>query len=298
MARGQRPRLGRDLPARLREPRRQDPRGPDRVDERRAGRRRRHRAVARAHAQAEGRGIRDPLSPRGAASGVRASTSVGLGREQPGEPGPPPPAEACAARSHDVRRRACGARRGARASIQRPGPRYALPRSRGSVEPRSPPCSGPTSGATSSRSTAARVRSAAAMSRTSTTCRRRPRTPAPSHSTTRQSRTSCSCEPRARSCRRTCSPIRPIRRIPIGSVGGGRVPRELSGIDRKWRLHDLRHWTATTAITSGHDVRTVAGRLGHANPAMTLRVYAYAVEGADQALAETLAAALDGASAK
>jgi integrase/predicted nucleotidyltransferase len=69
--------------------------------------------------------------------------------------------------------------------------------------------------------------------------------------------------------------------------------REQSGIARKWRLHDLRHWTATTAITSGHDVRTVAGRLGHANPAMTLRVYAHAVEGADQALASTLASTLD-----
>jgi integrase/predicted nucleotidyltransferase len=70
--------------------------------------------------------------------------------------------------------------------------------------------------------------------------------------------------------------------------------RERSGIDRKWRLHDLRHWTATTAITSGHDVRTVAGRLGHANPAMTLRVYAHAVEGADRAIATSLAATLDG----
>jgi integrase len=69
--------------------------------------------------------------------------------------------------------------------------------------------------------------------------------------------------------------------------------RDRSGIDQKWRLHDLRHWTATTAITSGHDVRTVAGRLGHANPAMTLRVYAHAVEGADQALATRLGAALD-----
>jgi predicted nucleotidyltransferase len=69
--------------------------------------------------------------------------------------------------------------------------------------------------------------------------------------------------------------------------------REQSGIARKWRLHDLRHWTATTAITSGHDVRSVAGRLGHANPAMTLRVYAHAVEGADQALASTLASTLD-----
>jgi integrase len=68
--------------------------------------------------------------------------------------------------------------------------------------------------------------------------------------------------------------------------------RALSGIDRKWRLHDLRHWTATTAITSGHDVRTVAGRLGHANAAMTLRVYAHAVEAADEQLAQTLGAAL------
>lgn len=70
--------------------------------------------------------------------------------------------------------------------------------------------------------------------------------------------------------------------------------RESSGIDKKWRLHDLRHWTATTAITSGHDVRTVAGRLGHSNPAMTLRVYAHAVEGADRALATSIAATLDG----
>jgi integrase/predicted nucleotidyltransferase len=73
--------------------------------------------------------------------------------------------------------------------------------------------------------------------------------------------------------------------------------REQSGIDRKWRLHDLRHWTATTAITSGHDVRTVAGRLGHANPAMTLRVYAHAVEGADRALAGALGDALKPSSA-
>lgn len=69
--------------------------------------------------------------------------------------------------------------------------------------------------------------------------------------------------------------------------------RELSGIDRRWRLHDLRHWTATTAITNGHDVRTVAGRLGHANAAMTLRVYAHAVEAADETLAQALAAALE-----
>jgi integrase len=44
----------------------------------------------------------------------------------------------------------------------------------------------------------------------------------------------------------------------------------------------------TTSIAAGHDVRSVAGRLGHANPSMTLRVYAHAVEAADAALAETL----------
>jgi integrase len=71
-----------------------------------------------------------------------------------------------------------------------------------------------------------------------------------------------------------------------------RRARELSGIDRKWRLHDLRHWTATIGIASGHDVRTVAGRIGHSNAAMTLRVYAHAVEDADHALGQTLGDAL------
>jgi integrase len=71
--------------------------------------------------------------------------------------------------------------------------------------------------------------------------------------------------------------------------------RELAGIDRRWRLHDLRHWSATIAITGGHDVRTVAGRLGHADAAMTLRVYAHAVENADRALASALGHVLDNA---
>lgn len=60
------------------------------------------------------------------------------------------------------------------------------------------------------------------------------------------------------------------------------------GIDGTWGLHDLRHWSATVAIGQGHDVRTVASRLGHANPAMTLRVYAHAFAAADQAVAAGL----------
>jgi integrase len=70
--------------------------------------------------------------------------------------------------------------------------------------------------------------------------------------------------------------------------------REASGIDSKWRLHDLRHWSATSAIANGADVRTVANRLGHADPSMTLRVYAHAVESADVALAARLGQVLDG----
>jgi len=36
------------------------------------------------------------------------------------------------------------------------------------------------------------------------------------------------------------------------------------------RLHDLRHFTATRLLAAGTDVRTVSGRLGHANAGTTL----------------------------
>lgn len=73
-----------------------------------------------------------------------------------------------------------------------------------------------------------------------------------------------------------------------------RRSRELADIDAKWRLHDLRHWSATQAIASGTDVRTVATRLGHADASMTLRVYAHALKNADADLAEQLGNELDG----
>ena len=50
-------------------------------------------------------------------------------------------------------------------------------------------------------------------------------------------------------------------------------------------FHELRHFAATTAIAGGADVRTVAGRLGHADPSVTLRVYAHALEARDRELA-------------
>ena len=70
--------------------------------------------------------------------------------------------------------------------------------------------------------------------------------------------------------------------------------RKLAGIDKKWRLHDLRHWSATHAIAGGHNVRSVAARLGHSDPTTTMRTYAHALEGLDQGIADTVAGVLDG----
>jgi len=41
------------------------------------------------------------------------------------------------------------------------------------------------------------------------------------------------------------------------------------------RLHDLRHLHATTLLIAGIPVHVVAARLGHADPAVTLRVYSH-----------------------
>jgi integrase len=43
------------------------------------------------------------------------------------------------------------------------------------------------------------------------------------------------------------------------------------------RLHDLRHLHATTLLLAGVPVHVVAARLGHADPSVTLRVYAHVI---------------------
>jgi integrase len=58
------------------------------------------------------------------------------------------------------------------------------------------------------------------------------------------------------------------------------------GVDS--HFHELRHFSATQLIADGHDVRTVAGRLGHADPSVTLRVYAHALPEQDRKAAITL----------
>jgi integrase len=81
--------------------------------------------------------------------------------------------------------------------------------------------------------------------------------------------------------------------LPDGITGGySRVAIRL-GI--KSHFHELRHFAATAAIAGGMDVRTVAGRLGHADPSVTLRVYAHAMEQRDRELADLLGSAVFGA---
>ena len=43
------------------------------------------------------------------------------------------------------------------------------------------------------------------------------------------------------------------------------------------RLHDLRYVHATTLLLAGVPVHVVAARLGHADPSITLRVYAHVI---------------------
>ena len=54
------------------------------------------------------------------------------------------------------------------------------------------------------------------------------------------------------------------------------------------RLHDLRHFAATSMLVAGQDVRTVSGRLGHADAATTLGVYAHFLESADKDAADLM----------
>jgi len=57
---------------------------------------------------------------------------------------------------------------------------------------------------------------------------------------------------------------------------------------RPLRLHAARHTFATLALQAGKSVRWVADQLGHADPALTLRVYAHSLptEGGDLAFAD------------
>jgi integrase len=59
-----------------------------------------------------------------------------------------------------------------------------------------------------------------------------------------------------------------------------------AGLDPNvFRFHDLRHTCATLLLLAGVDARTVAARLGHSSPLITLRTYAHVLpEGEDRAV--------------
>lgn len=60
-------------------------------------------------------------------------------------------------------------------------------------------------------------------------------------------------------------------------------------------LHDLRHLHATTLLLAGVPVHVVAARLGHADPAVTLRVYSHVLREHAAGVGDIFAQAVRGA---
>ena len=60
------------------------------------------------------------------------------------------------------------------------------------------------------------------------------------------------------------------------------------------RLHHLRHFAATVMLAGGVDVRTVAGRLGHSRPTLTLQTYAHVMDMSDRRAAEVIGGSISG----
>ena len=83
-------------------------------------------------------------------------------------------------------------------------------------------------------------------------------------------------------------PYRPDR-----VTGAFRTLRDQLGM-KGITFHSLRHFSATTLAAQGVGIRTIAGRLGHANPGITLRTYAHFLDAADREAATAIGRALDG----
>jgi integrase len=63
---------------------------------------------------------------------------------------------------------------------------------------------------------------------------------------------------------------------------------EVKTIPAGLRFHDLRHTVASLLLSQGQSLRAVSQRLGHSNPALTLRVYAHCLPSDDAQLADGL----------
>ncbi len=59
-----------------------------------------------------------------------------------------------------------------------------------------------------------------------------------------------------------------------------------AGIPEGFTWHGMRHTHASLLLSAGHSLRAVSARLGHSNPATTLRIYSHLMPGDDLRLAE------------
>jgi integrase len=59
------------------------------------------------------------------------------------------------------------------------------------------------------------------------------------------------------------------------------------------RLHDLRHYVATSLGAAGTPIATISSRLGHRDRATTLNVYSHSLPALDHQAAEVIGALID-----
>ena len=83
------------------------------------------------------------------------------------------------------------------------------------------------------------------------------------------------------------SPLRPVALVRFTAL------RNELGLTHI-RLHHLRHFAATVMLAGGVDVRTVAGRLGHSRPTLTLQTYAHVMDVTDRQAAEVVGGSISG----
>ena len=67
-----------------------------------------------------------------------------------------------------------------------------------------------------------------------------------------------------------------------------------AGLPETTRYHDLRHGAASLLLSQNVPVPVVSNYLGHADPSITLRVYAHMIDGMDEIAATVMDAVLGG----
>lgn len=63
---------------------------------------------------------------------------------------------------------------------------------------------------------------------------------------------------------------------------------DVAGIDRKFRIHDMRHTHATWLLEAGVNIKVVSERLGHSSIRITLDTYAHVLQTMQQEAVDTL----------